>query len=631
MFTPRPSYYANAVLATTPLAYYPLNETSGTTATDDSGNGLNATYVGGVTFGVAGPLTFDSDTAVSLDGSTGYVQLPKLTTDFTTGFSAELWVDPTSAAYYQYFLDLSNGISGNTVDGIFLYRVGTSNNLAFEVNQGTNDGDSVVAVNAITQNAWQYFAVTMDTHGNVTLYKNGVVIATGTTYVPRTGIIRSDNYIGFGGNSLYAGNLADAAIFNVPLTAAQVQAPYGQIYYGTVNINLLQNGAVVQNIATGVQDNFTYTWTIPANLPVGGGYTIQVTANNGSDPSGTSAQPFQVTASGDDYYVAVSGSDSNSGTDPSDPMASLTALLAAYPAIGAGDTVFMGPGTYTLVGPVLLGAAHSGLTITGPTSGAPAILNRNNTASDVIDVGGAANLTLEYLTITGGDDGVDIQNSTNSTGVTVSQCTVFGNYNYGIYIGASDYGALITDNTVYGLPHSGSTTNNQAGGIVSSGGDPGVGGTFTISGNIIHDSSSYGINCYVFGPGPTIIDNEIYGCGYGIDLAGNTTGSANMSTISGNTVFSNTTGIDVSGNVNVLQNVVYGQSGTAIYTSGGIDEVVSNTVHDNAAGIFAYNSGGPIEDNIVYHNSGDGIEAQQDSPVIGNTVYANGTGIAHGL
>ena len=47
-------YYANAVLADHPLAYYPLNDTSGTAATDSSGNGLNATYVGGVQLGLPG-------------------------------------------------------------------------------------------------------------------------------------------------------------------------------------------------------------------------------------------------------------------------------------------------------------------------------------------------------------------------------------------------------------------------------------------------------------------------------------------------------------------------------------------------------------------------------------------------
>ena len=55
---------------------------------------------------------------------------------------------------------------------------------------------------------------------------------------------------------------------------------------------------------------------------------------------------------------------------------------------------------------------------------------------------------------------------------------------------------------------------------------------------------------------------------------------------------------------------------------------MGNTVHDNSIGISAYASGGPIENNIVYHNSTDGIEAQRNTPVTGNTIYGNATGLA---
>ena len=605
-------YYSGTILADQPLAYYPLNDTSGTVAADSSGNGLNATYVGGVQLGQPGALPFDPGTAVTLDGSTGYVQLPTLSNAFTSGFSAEVWADPTSVGSYQRFFDFGNG---SYADNIVLSRNGTSNDLAFTVFQGGSEGNVVVASNAIVLNQWQYFAVTMDAKGNVTLYKNGAVIATGTTYVPRPGIVRVDNYLGKSnfGNALYAGSLDQAAIYAAPLSAAQIAAHYAQRIYGTVNIDLTQNGTLVQNIATSVPDSYSYAWTIPASVAVGGGYQVQVTANSGADPVGVSTPSFQVGPSATDYYVAVNGSDSNSGTDPADPMASLSALLTAYPTLGGGDTVHVGPGTYTLVETLLLGAGHSGLTITGPSSGAPAILTRNNSGNDVIDVDGAANLTLEDLSITGGNNGIDVLDNTNSTGVTVSNCTIYGDNNYGVYIGAGDSFAQILGNTIYGLPHDGSNTNNQLYGVVGSSGDPGFSGPVTVSGNTIYNCSDYGIEFYNFGVGPSILNNVVYACGTGIYVAGNTTGAANVTTISGNTVFNNATGITATSNVNITQNVVYGQSGTGINAPNGINEIVGNTVHDNSIGISAYASGGPIENNIVYHNNTDGIEAQQHS------------------
>ena len=620
-------YYSGTILADQPLAYYPLNDTSGTVAVDSSGNGLNATYVGGVQLGQPGALPFDPGTAVTLDGSTGYVQLPTLSNAFTNGFSAELWADPTSVGSYQRFFDFGNG---SYADNIVLFRNGTSNDLAFTVFQGGSEGNVVVASNAIVLNQWQYFAVTMDAKGNVTLYKNGAVIATGTTYVPRPGIVRVDNYLGKSnfGNALYAGSLDQAAIYAAPLSAAQIAGALcpADLRYGEHRPAAERHAR--QNIATNVPDSYRYAWTIPASVAVGGGYQVQVTANGGADPAGVSSPSFQVGPSSTDYYVAVNGSDSNSGADPADPMASLSALLTAYPTLGSGDTVHVGPGTYTLPETLLIGAGDSGLTITGPSSGPPAVLTRNNSGNDVIDVNGAANLTLEDLSITGGNNGIDLLDNSNSTGVTVSDCTIYGNNNYGVYIGAGDNFAQIVGNTIYGLPHDASSTNNQLYGVVGSGGDPGFSGPVTVSGNTIYNCSDYGIEFYNFGVGPSILNNVVYACGTGIYVAGNTTGAANVTTISGNTVFNNATGITATSNVNITQNVVYGQSGTGINAPNGINEIVGNTVHDNSIGISAYASGGPIENNIVYHNNTDGIEAQRNTPVSGNTIYGNATGIA---
>lgn len=56
------SAYETAVLANSPSVYYRLGESSGTTATDDSGNSVTGTYSGsGVTYGVTGTLSGDAD------------------------------------------------------------------------------------------------------------------------------------------------------------------------------------------------------------------------------------------------------------------------------------------------------------------------------------------------------------------------------------------------------------------------------------------------------------------------------------------------------------------------------------------------------------------------------------------
>ena len=372
------NYYSGAVLANQPLAYYRLDDASGTVAADASGSGLNATYVGGVQLGQVGALPFDTDTAVTLDGSTGYVQLPTISNSFNSGFSAEIWADPTSVASNQRFFDLGNGTYS---DNIVLFRIGTTNNLGFQVYSGGASGAVVTAQNAISLNQWQYFAVTMDSHGNVALYRNGVAIAAGTTSLPRAGITRTKNYIGKSnfGDPLYAGSFDEAAIYAAPLSAAQIAAHYAQRSYGTVNIDLLQNGTVVQNIATGAGDSDSFAWTVPASAAFGSGYQIRVTANIGIGPSGTSAQQFLIANNGHSYYVndgsttgdvytTAAGNDANSGKDPAHPMATLAAVLQAY-TLGSADTVYVDTGNYLVLHNIFLDPAHSGVSIVGPTSG----------------------------------------------------------------------------------------------------------------------------------------------------------------------------------------------------------------------------------------------------------------------
>jgi hypothetical protein len=56
--------YSDAVLAKNPFAYWRMNETSGSTLLDSSGNGRHGIYLGGYTTGVAGPLAEAGNSAV---------------------------------------------------------------------------------------------------------------------------------------------------------------------------------------------------------------------------------------------------------------------------------------------------------------------------------------------------------------------------------------------------------------------------------------------------------------------------------------------------------------------------------------------------------------------------------------
>jgi len=70
--------YGDAVLADSPIAYWRLNETSGTTAVNlgSLGPAANGTYVGGVVLGVPDLIPYDDDAAARFNGSDARVNVP---------------------------------------------------------------------------------------------------------------------------------------------------------------------------------------------------------------------------------------------------------------------------------------------------------------------------------------------------------------------------------------------------------------------------------------------------------------------------------------------------------------------------------------------------------------------------
>ncbi|MEV7770029.1 LamG-like jellyroll fold domain-containing protein [Kitasatospora sp. NPDC086791] len=87
------SQYRSLSLDQDPASFWPLTETSGTTAPSAviarQGND-NATYHG-VTLGKPGPLAGTTATAAGFDGATSYVQLPKLGLGTTSSQSVAMW------------------------------------------------------------------------------------------------------------------------------------------------------------------------------------------------------------------------------------------------------------------------------------------------------------------------------------------------------------------------------------------------------------------------------------------------------------------------------------------------------------------------------------------------------------
>ena len=102
----------------------------------------------------------------------------------------------------------------------------------------------------------------------------------------------------------------------------------------------------------------SFLWT-PQTETNGNTALIRVTSNGASQAQGTSAAPFLIANAGHDYYLndtstagdvftTAAGDNATSGKSPDQPMASLAALLSAYP-VGPGDTIHVDTGTYKVI------------------------------------------------------------------------------------------------------------------------------------------------------------------------------------------------------------------------------------------------------------------------------------------
>ncbi len=383
----------------------------------------------------------------------------------------------------------------------------------------------------------------------------------------------------------------------------------------TANVQLsTDNGATWTTLATGVSmDRFgqgSYNWT-PTATTTGATALIRVEANNGTQPQGVSGA-FLIANGGNSYYVndnsttgdvftTAVGNNANSGKSPSQPMASLAALLAAYHP-DAGDTIYVDTGVYNLPINIVLTAEDSGVRIVGP-SNAGAVLNRGNTnnGSDAVQLAGATGVTLDDLSITGGQYGIAAASGADSTGLTVSNCDVYVNADSGIFLDSSNDDAQLIGNQVHDNGFSGGSYN---GGI------------------------------YIGGVSDLVSNNQVYGNTVGIYASiSYNTASADLGAIQDNTVFGNqNTGI-ISYYVPIIGNTVYDQTNTG-YQGGGIlvnsgTEARQNVVYGNSVGIFAYGYYYPllVDGNRVYDNSVAGIEAFGNATIQGNTVYSNAVGI----
>jgi Concanavalin A-like lectin/glucanases superfamily/Glycosyl hydrolases family 2, sugar binding domain/Glycosyl hydrolases family 2/Glycosyl hydrolases family 2, TIM barrel domain/Immunoglobulin domain len=236
-----PNQYQQSLLSLNPIAYWPLNETSGTIAHDLVGN-YNGTYVGGCALAQSGPANsiFGSPSrSVLFDGTSGYVDIPEGPFNITGPITMVAWVKVLSVPSFA-------GLFGHG-DASWRMSINSSGE------PGASDGGALDATSStcILDGNWHMIAYTytgIPGANNGLLYVDGVLAANQnvTTSPPGDEL---DVWIGgspdYGTARLINAQIANAAIFAQALTAAQVRDLNSGIYAGSVKLDVTRAGSEI--------------------------------------------------------------------------------------------------------------------------------------------------------------------------------------------------------------------------------------------------------------------------------------------------------------------------------------------------------------------------------------------------
>ena len=217
--------YAGAVTGDGPVSYWRLGENSGTTAADVTGANPGS-YKTGTTLGSSGALPADSDTAVTFNGTSGYVSVPNAASlNRTDDLSVEAWAKPAALSGQTQAVIHKGGSTGNSV---WQYRIGltSSNKWRATVYAGTS-AITVTDPGTPSVTAFTHLVLTAR-QGQLTFYVNGATAGTATYPGPlntSTGVLAIGR-TGSASADYFRGSIDEVAFYPTALTAAQVAGHY---------------------------------------------------------------------------------------------------------------------------------------------------------------------------------------------------------------------------------------------------------------------------------------------------------------------------------------------------------------------------------------------------------------------
>lgn len=216
--------YADMVIDMQPYAYYQMNDTSGTTIVDSSGNGRDGTAVGGVIVDRDGP---SSDMkAIELDGIDGYIDLPDgYDFDMNEGVTFEFWVNVELIGQNPRFISL--GTEFDSTDNRVQLTSSTATKIHFNISNSSG-GNIIDQIddNTISQQSWIMMTIRVAPDSTVTYWVNGINVGSPTLTGVIPTVLRTEAYIGrslFTGNAYLKGKISNVATYDYALPDEEIE------------------------------------------------------------------------------------------------------------------------------------------------------------------------------------------------------------------------------------------------------------------------------------------------------------------------------------------------------------------------------------------------------------------------
>ena len=216
--------YEALVKASGPVSYWPLNETSGTTALDIVGSN-NATYAG--TYALNQEPLRNTDGQPCVLPSAGNTGLPYNSSLNPALFTVECWVKATSISPSQYLVSLQDRSNGANRLGYALQRNNGNGGFQFTYGIPGNSNATIMSTTTIAIGRVYHVAVTYD-GATVKMYVNGALESSAAlpTYVPATATQEGFGIGSRNGNTTGPTYIQDVALYSHALTAADILTHY---------------------------------------------------------------------------------------------------------------------------------------------------------------------------------------------------------------------------------------------------------------------------------------------------------------------------------------------------------------------------------------------------------------------